>query len=48
MKSDDGESGIIQLPLSMNSSYTLGKLIYCIFVVHPSIIFTYPITKFCL
>jgi hypothetical protein len=48
MKSDGGESGIAQLPLGMNSSYTLRKLIYCVFVVHPSIIFTYPITKFCL
>jgi hypothetical protein len=48
MKSDNEESAITQLPLGMNSSYTSGKLIYCVFVVHPSIIFTYPITKFCL
>jgi len=48
MKSDNGESGITQLPLGMNSSYTLGKLIYYVFLVHPSIMFSYPITKFCL
>jgi hypothetical protein len=41
MKNDNGENGITQLPLSMNSFYTLGKLICCVFVVHPSIIFIY-------
>jgi hypothetical protein len=30
MKSDNRESGITQLPLGMNSSYTSGKLIYCV------------------
>jgi hypothetical protein len=30
MKSDNGESGITQLPLGTNSSYTSGKLIYCV------------------
>jgi hypothetical protein len=33
MKSDNGESGITQLPLGMNSSSTSSKLIYCVFVV---------------
>jgi hypothetical protein len=46
MKNDNGENGITQLPLSMNSFYTLGKLICCVFVVHPSIIFIYQIINF--
>jgi len=33
MKNDNGESGITQLPLGMNSSNTSSKLIYCVFVV---------------
>jgi hypothetical protein len=32
----------------MNSFDASNKIIYCVFVIHPSIIFTYPITKFCL
>jgi hypothetical protein len=48
MKSDNGESGIAQLPLSMNSFNTLGKLIYYVFVVQSFIIFTYLIIEFCL
>jgi hypothetical protein len=47
MKSDTGESGITQLPkLGMNAFDTSSKLIYCVFVVHPSIIFTYPNIQF--
>jgi hypothetical protein len=45
MKSDNGESGITQLPLGINSFYTFGKLIYYVLVIHPSIIFAYPITR---
>jgi hypothetical protein len=48
MKNDNGESAFTQLPLGLNSSYTLGKLIYYVFLVHLSIMFSYPITKFCL
>jgi hypothetical protein len=33
MKSDNGESGIIQLPLGMNSSSTSSKIMYCVLVV---------------
>jgi hypothetical protein len=48
MKSDSGENGIIQFPLFMNVLYMWNKLIYYVFIVHPWIIFTYPITEFCL
>jgi hypothetical protein len=49
MKNDNGKSGIIQLPkISMNFFDTSANLIYCVFVVGPSIIFTYLIIKFCL
>jgi len=48
MKSDNEENDIVQLPLGMNSFNTLGKLIYCVFVVHSCIIFTYLIIEFCL
>jgi hypothetical protein len=34
MKSDNMESGIIQLTLGMNSFYTQEKLTYCVFIVH--------------
>ncbi len=33
MKSDNGESGITQLPLGMNSLNTSSKLTYCVFLV---------------
>jgi len=33
MKNDNGESGITQLPLGMNSSNTSSRLIYFVFVV---------------
>ncbi len=46
MKSHNGESGITQLPLGMYSSYAWSKLIYCVFVFHLWIIFTYPIIEF--
>jgi len=48
MKSDSGESGIIQLLLGMNFFYSWGILIYYVFGVHPLIIFKYPIIEFCL
>jgi len=39
MKIDNGQSGIIQFPLGMNSFYTWGKLIYCVSIFHLWIIF---------
>jgi hypothetical protein len=48
MKSDNGEICITQLPLGMNYFDTSSKVIYCVFVVHLSIIFTYPIIELCL
>jgi hypothetical protein len=46
MKSDNGNINIIQLHLGMNYSYTLNKLISCVFMVHIWIMFTYLIIEF--
>jgi hypothetical protein len=46
MKSDNRENGITQLPLGMNFSYAWSKLIFCVFIFHLWIIFTYPIIEF--
>jgi hypothetical protein len=48
MKIDNEEINIIQLPLGTNSLDTSSRVIYCVFVVHPSIIFTYLVTELCL
>jgi hypothetical protein len=47
MKSDNGQSGIIQLPLGMNSFYAWGKLIYCVSIFHLWIIFIQLLSFIC-
>jgi hypothetical protein len=46
MKIDNGESGIIQLPLGMYSSYAWSKLIYCVFLFHLWIILFIQLLNF--
>jgi hypothetical protein len=46
IKCDDGDIDIIQFPLSMIFSYTWNKLISCVFIVHPWIMFAYAIIEF--
>jgi hypothetical protein len=47
MKSDNGHSGIIQLPLGMNSFYAWSKFIYCVFIFHLWIIFIQSLSFIC-